>query len=62
MKADNSATVTIWMKDGTKAKVYEAKIQKHFTMSGKKWKVINFDRESRQKPVASYAITFEGKT
>ena len=43
-------------------KLYERKIQAHFDVMGKKWKVINFEREARKKPVATFEVGIEGKT
>ena len=57
---DDSATVTVRMKDGEK--LQERVVQKHFADSKKKWKVINFERESRRIPVARFEIAYSGGT
>ncbi len=58
--ADSSATVTIYVKENKT--VSKGDIEKLFTSNNKKWKVINFKKEVRSKPVATYKVNFKGGT
>ena len=57
---DSSATVTIRMTKGKKTS--KNVVQKAFQANKKKWKVINFKKESRRRSNGQYTVKISGST